>query len=70
MGEILTHYGSEIWSFILGLIGGGACGSLITFRITRHTRATDNATAVDQSRASAGGDLVGRDKITGSSPRR
>jgi hypothetical protein len=63
---MLSTYASEIWSFILGALGGGAAGSLITFKYTRTTKSSGSGNASDQSGVSAGGDVVGRDKITGS----
>jgi hypothetical protein len=62
---MLGQYASEIWSFIVGLVGGGAAGSLITLKLTRHTAASGHGSAADQSGARAGADVVGRDKITG-----
>jgi hypothetical protein len=59
----ITHYASEIWSFVAGLIGGGAIGSLLTVRVTRKKRASGQGNVVEQSKISAGGDVVGRDKI-------
>jgi len=59
--DALAKYASEILSFLAGLAGG----SLLTLRFTRKSRINSRDTNVDQSRASAGGDLVGRDKIAG-----
>jgi hypothetical protein len=59
--DTLAKYGSEILSFIAGLAGG----SLLTLKLTRKTRVDREGSNVDQSGASARGDLVGRDKITG-----
>ena len=67
MGEIFAHYASEIWSFVAGLAGGGTVGSLLTIRYMRkQVKASGGATVTDQSGARAGGDMVGRDKISGS----
>ncbi|WP_128946632.1 hypothetical protein [Bradyrhizobium zhanjiangense] len=60
MDAIKNHL-SEIISFAAGLAGG----SFLTFKFTRTTRVSDAGNLVNQSRATAGGDLVGRDKITG-----
>lgn len=57
----LWSHASEIGSFISGLLAGGLGGSLLTFNAVRRS-ATDNGTLTDQSRAIAGGDIVGRDK--------
>jgi len=62
MQWILNH-ASEIGSFIGGLLAGGAGGSLITVKIFRRN-AVSGGTITDQSRARAGGDIVGRDKRT------
>ncbi len=59
MFEFLKPHLSEIASFVAGLAGG----SLLTLRITRHQRLSNNANISDQRRSQAGGDVVGRDKI-------
>ena len=59
--DTIAKYGSEILSFIAGLAGG----SLLTLKFTRKTQADREGTNVNQSGASAGGDLVGRDKNAG-----
>ena len=69
MADFLTAHAKEIWSFVVGLVGGGIGGSLITLRITRNNRVQGHGTSVDQSRSMAGGDLVGRDKFTSSGRR-
>ena len=63
--EILAKYVAEIWSFIGGLAAGAVGGSLLTLRYTRTTSASGHGSIVDQSRTSAGGDVVGRDKLVG-----
>jgi hypothetical protein len=64
MGQFLSEHFSEIVSFIGGLATGGVGGSLLTLHIKRETRVTGGGTMTDQSGASAGGDIVGRDKVT------
>jgi hypothetical protein len=59
--DTIVKYASEICSFVAGLAGG----SLLTLRFTRKTTASSQGANIDQSGASAGGDLVGRDKIAG-----
>ncbi|MCQ4635057.1 hypothetical protein GB927_033895 [Shinella sp. CPCC 100929] len=54
----------DVSNFVLGLLTGGVGGALITYQVTKTLRAGTNGTAVDQSRANAGGDVVGRDKTT------
>lgn len=50
------EYLGEIASFILGALGG----SLVTFQITKKSmRVSGGSTVIDQSGASAGGDIVG-----------
>jgi hypothetical protein len=61
MLDLLKEHASEIISFLAGLGGG----SLLTLRVTRHQRVADHGTISDQRRARAGGDVVGRDKVTG-----
>jgi hypothetical protein len=58
MDQILS-YVSEIVSFLVGALAG----SLLTFYF-KNLRASSRANVVDQSEAKAGGDIVGRDKIT------
>lgn len=58
MNFIFNHI-SEIVSFIGGLIGG----SLLTIKITGH-RTGKRGTVTDQSKARAGGDIVGGNKTT------
>ena len=60
MLDLLKAHLSEIVSFLAGLVGG----SFLTLRITRDQRAAGRATISDQRRARAGGDIVGRDKLT------
>jgi hypothetical protein len=62
VGDLLSQYASEIWSFAAGLVGGGIGGSLLTLRITQRNITNRNGSVVDQSRTRAGGDIVGRDK--------
>ncbi|MNV03870.1 hypothetical protein D3C71_941530 [compost metagenome] len=52
------EYIGEVVSFILG----GAAGSLLTLRI--QSNKAKNGVISDQSGAKAGGDIVGRDKIS------
>lgn len=61
------EYTSEVFSFLGGLAGGGLLGSFLTIRLNRQKRATMGAQLVDQSESAAGGDIVGRDKISGHS---
>lgn len=61
MLDLLKDHASEIISFLAGLGGG----SLLTLRLTRHQRAAGRGTISDQRRARAGGDVVGRDKVSG-----
>jgi hypothetical protein len=54
-----VEYLGEIISFILGAFGG----SLVTWQVmTKAIRASGRSTAIDQSGASAGGDIVGGNK--------
>lgn len=50
---------SEIISFILGAFGG----SLVTWKVTKTMRVSGRSTAIDQSGANAGGDIVGGSQI-------
>jgi hypothetical protein len=67
MFEFIEPHISEAISFF----AGATCGSLLTLRITRRQRLS-NSTLADQRGAQAGGDVVGRDKLTGAGtpPRR
>ena len=62
VADFIALHASEIWSFLTGLVGGGAAGSLITYRVTRTNRASGHSSVVDQSGAAARGDIVGGDK--------
>jgi hypothetical protein len=62
VGDFLSQHASEIWSFIAGIVGGGAGGSLLTLRLTRQNKVLGSGSIVDQGRARAGGDIVGGDK--------
>lgn len=55
----MEAYWTEVLSFLGGLLGG----SLLTLRFTKRQTASDDANLVNQSRAQAGGDITGRDKI-------
>lgn len=52
------EYLSEIVAFFLG----GGLGSLLTLKLKKQS-ASARGNMVDQERSSAGGDIVGRDKI-------
>jgi hypothetical protein len=62
--EMLSSYAHDIGAFIGGLIAGALGGSLLTLRVTGKNRAAGNSNLVDQSKARAGGDIVGRNKTT------
>jgi hypothetical protein len=70
MGEFISQHASEILSFLGGLVGGGAGGSLLTLRFSRQNKAWGGGSIVDQTNASAGGDIVGRDKRVGTDRKR
>lgn len=57
MKEFWAAYGSQLLSFIAGLVSG----SFLTLRIKKSS-AQGNANIVDQRSARADGDIVGRDK--------
>lgn len=50
-------------SEIVSLLVGGALGSLITLKVLS-VKASGKANVADQSGSKAGGDIVGRDKIS------
>lgn len=52
----------DLWNFLGGLITGGLGGALLTLTFIKNLRSEGRGTSVDQSKASAGGDIVGRDK--------
>lgn len=58
----MENWAFNIGSFIAGMLGGGIVGSLVTLSFTKKMRSDGNGSAVDQSGATAGGDIVGRDK--------
>jgi len=55
--DFVMQYVSEIVSFIFGALGGAA----LTFTITRNS-VRNGGSVVDQSKARAGGDIVGGNK--------
>jgi hypothetical protein len=59
MDAVFKHI-SEIISFLTGLAGG----SLLTLYF-KNQRVNGRGRVVDQSKARAGGDVVGGDKLTG-----
>ncbi len=64
MGQFLSEHLSEILSFLGGLATGGVTGSLLTLQIKREKRVGGRGSMIDQSGALAGGDIVGRDKVS------
>lgn len=52
----------DLWNFLGGLVAGGIGGALLTLKFTKNMRTNGSGTTVDQSKANAGGDIVGRDK--------
>jgi len=52
----------DFWNFVGGLIAGGIGGALLTLKSTKNQRTNGSGTTADQSRSTAGGDIVGRDK--------
>lgn len=66
MLNLITQHWSQIVSFLAGLAGG----SFLTLHIKREQRAKGQAVISDQRRSQAGGDIVGRDKVTAATPTR
>ena len=64
MGDFLSHYASQLGSFVGGLVAGALGGSLFTFHFTSKKEVGRGGMLVDQSGASARGDVVGGDKTT------
>lgn len=64
MSDFIRAHANEMWSFIAGLFGGGAGGSLLTLKLTRQNRVTGRGSIADQRGATAGGDITGRDKTS------
>lgn len=52
----------DLWNFLGGLVAGGLGGVMLTLKFSRSNRVIGSGNAVDQSRSTAGGDIVGRDK--------
>jgi hypothetical protein len=69
MADFLANYGREIGIFLGGLITG-VTGGALALRITRSNRIYGSGSMVDQSNASAGGDMTGRDKTVTTSARK
>lgn len=57
--DSVLNYVSEIISFVFGAFAG----SLLTINI-KNQRASGRANVVDQSKSRAGGDIIGRDKLS------
>jgi hypothetical protein len=51
----------DLWSFLAGLVGGVAI-TFVSIQIQKRMSSGSGGNTVDQSRAQAGGDIVGRDK--------
>src|SRR5580704_4086100 len=68
VGDFLAQHASHICTFLAGLVGGGAGGSLLTLRITRQNKVRGSGSIVDQNRARAGGDIVGGNKTVSGGP--
>ena len=64
MSDLLSQYASQLGSFAGGLMAGAIGGSLITLRVTSKKVVGRSGTMVDQSGASARGDIVGGNKNT------
>ncbi|MDR6821026.1 hypothetical protein ELG72_33350 (plasmid) [Rhizobium leguminosarum] len=60
--DFITAHFSEIVSLVIGLIGGGTIGSLVTFKIVGGQKASSGGSNVNQSGSKAGGDIVGGNK--------
>jgi len=54
----------DIVSFLIGGLGGATVGSLITLQVKKNMSSSGAGNTVDQSGATAVGDMVGRDKNT------
>jgi hypothetical protein len=66
MVDFYTQHSSEIWSFVGGLLTGGIGGSFITLKISGRNVVQGGGSLIDQSSSSAGGDIVGGNKTSGS----
>lgn len=62
----IAENSETIAAFVGGLITGGGASWALTMRFNEQ-KAIIGKNAVDQSRARAGGDIVGRDKTSGKS---
>lgn len=60
MEQIIAEHLSQILSFAAGVLSG----SFVTFKLARNTAARGGS-VIDQSRAQAGGDIVGGSKTNG-----
>jgi uncharacterized membrane protein len=63
MSAFLSTHASELWSALLGAIGGAMLSIPITIKITRNSVSSDVNTS-NQRGAKSKGDIVGRDKIS------
>jgi hypothetical protein len=67
MKEFLSAYLPEVVSLIVGLVGGGTIGSLVTLKIVGGQNTSRGGRNINQSKATAGGDIIGGDKSSGHS---
>jgi hypothetical protein len=63
LADFLGAHGSEILSAVLGMLGGALISIPITVKVTRNAM-SGKSTQSNQRGARAGGDMVGRDKIS------
>ncbi len=61
--DFIANHASEIISAILGFLGGALVSIPITISITKGNM-SGSSSSVNMSGAKAGGDVVGRDKIS------
>lgn len=54
----------DVWKIILALIGGALGGGALGFRFGKKQSIMGSGSMVDQSRANAGGDIVGGNKTS------
>jgi len=52
----------DVWKILLALVGGALGGGALGFRIGKKQSVMGSGRVVDQSRANAGGDIVGGNK--------
>jgi len=64
MLDTIKNHAWDLWSLIAGALGGCTIGSFVTFRLYKGQNVNGNGRIVNQTRARAGGDIIGGNKTS------